>query len=292
MTTASNSGAFIIPDYEKAIQAMPVPQPVLVPLCAVKQAQSGQYIYTKLNQSANSGEWGGVTVTWASEGTTKTATELGATRGTLYTYELNAYTSATETLVATSAFDLGMEIVNALKGAVGYAIDHAVVNGLGHASNQPEGINVNADVQTQTRATANQVNYADLVNLIGKVSPHLRPMCSFMLSDQAYIELLGKKDSYGRPLFAGDPSQGLYKTLLGFPYVVSNSFANLGSDGDVFFGSLQGYYLPVERDVVISSSNVAADAFLKNLVYWKIHSHVGGKTVFPRMIAKLLAATS
>lgn len=292
MTTANDSGAWIIPDYDAVLQKMPVPSPVLVPLCAIKQAKSGQYIYTKMNQTTGSGEWGGVTVSWGTEGSTKTATEMGVTRATLYTYELNAYTSASETLVATNAFNLEMEIVNAFKGAVGYAIDDAVINGLGHASNQPEGINVNGSVLTQVRDTTSEVNYVDLANLIGKLSTHLQQGAGFIMSQSVYTHLLGKLDGYDRPLFAGDPSQGLYKTLLGFPFVVSNSVPALGNDGDIFFANLQGFYLPVEREMVISSSDQAHDFWLKNLRGWKVHSHVGGKVVFPRYIAKLLAATS
>lgn len=160
-------------------------------------------------------------------------------------------------LLEDSAFDIQALVSRKLGERIGRAQARDFVTGAGHGSNVPEGVTLNST--TTDTWTAAAPTYDDLIDAIHAVDPAYREAgnCKWYFNDatMALIEKIkdSNNDPVWRPLGAliGDaPSQG---TLLGYPVVIDQAFANYTDGGAAKFGAFgnlrAGYVVRRVRDI-------------------------------------------
>jgi HK97 family phage major capsid protein len=235
------------------------------------ETASGKATWPRLKQGSGSNQYGGVVVEWTAESADKSETEAQFDQLTVEAFEVSAYTELGRTLTNRSAIDLPGLLTKLFRPAVMNAIDMAIISGSGVG--RPKGI-LTASIQSANRATASQVNYADLVDLETKIAPQLRANCVFSMNDGALQYLKKKVDSTGRLIFVESPNKSMPGTLLGYPVLVNRRQPALGSTGDVIFGDLSQYITAVEEEVVIASSEHYK--FRSGVTSFVVYALVGG----------------
>ena len=248
--------------------------------CRVVPAPEGNLQVTRLDRTNSPAEWG-VVASWLVTGSTKPETEPVFERESISCGELAAYTAVADRLFTRSSWDLMRELSRMFTGELRHLIDIAIMQGTG--VNQPTGIIGYAGVDLQTRETANQVEYLDLVNLKYGINPRALAGSVWILQHDvmAYLEgTLATVD--GRPLFAATVASGPVDRLLGFPYVVTvDCNAALGAEGDVVFGNFSHYTIAMEDDVVFATDDGKGAGFTSNTTYVKAYASVGGLPLEP-----------
>jgi len=112
----------------------------------------------------------------------------------------------------------------------------------GVASPNESGVGEAADLTTTGTGAFSDVTYNDLLNLQYAVDPNLINKGSFVMNSEAFKEVIGLKDSQGRPIFAtgyshfglnqdpADPQSGQATMLLGRPCYLTDVMPTSGAD--------------------------------------------------------------
>jgi len=284
---AAGFTALIPQDYRDTLLQLPAEMPALLPRTTVLSSPTGTITIPRLVQT-DSNEYGGVSVSWISEGAAKPETEMEFEQVTIAANEVAAYTELTHRLLSRSAVGLEQVLNGLFRGAVIDAIDNALLTGSGVG--QPQGIVNAAGIRTVQRAAAGGVSYADLVNLKYAVRPYHRAAGIFILEDAVAQALELAVDNDGRPLFTASTANGIYDRLVGKPYITTTRLPALGVEGDVMFGDPRQYYVGMEEDVVVKRSDEYR--FRNNVAAFVVFAVVGGQLVQPRTFAMLTDAAS
>jgi HK97 family phage major capsid protein len=130
----------------------------------------------------------------------------------------------------------------------------------GSGTGEPQGIVTGATSGvTATAGQTSTVIYDNLVDLEHSVDPLYRPNAGFMFNDSTLKALKKLKDSQGRPLWMGYAEAAFgprvaQPTILGYPYFINQSMANIGTSGSpvagnksILFGDFKRY---IVRDVL------------------------------------------
>lgn len=286
--TAAYAGNLVPSQDLQAMLLQLAPEPTsILGMATVVPCPYGTLTWPRLQQT-DSNEYGGVSISWISEGASKTESDPTFQQITITTHELAAYTEVSHTLLRRSILDLEQILSTLYRDALQSAMETAFLSGTG--TGQPTGVVNEAGIRTVNRAGAGAVAYADLVNLKHALQPYHRANAKFMLHDgvEGALELL--TDTQNRPLFNSDVSNGPYTRLVGYPYIVTERQPTLGSDGDVIFGDWRQYIVPMEQEVVVKRSSHYK--FQSNLESFTVHAVVGGRLAIPRAMAILSAGTS
>lgn len=138
-------------------------------------------------------------------------------------------------LIQDSAFDIENWLVGRLSERIARAQAPHWVSGNG--TSQPEGIVTGVDgVQSSGTALA----YADFVTWVHSVDPAYRSNAKWAFNDSTLAEIRKLEDQNGRPLW--QPSvEGMSAsmpggTLLGYPVVIDQAFADMNLAGSAVFG--------------------------------------------------------
>jgi len=112
----------------------------------------------------------------------------------------------------------------------------------GVASPNESGVGEADDLTTTGTGAFSDVTYNDLLNLQYAVDPNLINKGSFVMNSEAFKEVIGLKDSQGRPIFAtgyshfglnqdpADPQSGQATMLLGRPCYLTDVMPTSGAD--------------------------------------------------------------
>ena len=283
----TDNGYLIPQDFRATVLQLPTEEPHLVQRATVLNSTTGTITIPRLQQTT-SDYYGGFVAQWTAEGGSKPAAEPVFEQVTISTHELSLYTEYTHRMLKRSAIDLVAFMGELGRRSLMATLDTAITAGSG--TGQPTGITQTAGIQTVTRATANQVNYADLVNLKYQLSPPIRANGTFMLQDTALQGLENKVDTQNRPLFNLNTSTGAYDRLVGRPYLTSTRLATLGRDGDALYADLTEYYMAMEDEIVFRRSDDYK--FRNNTASFAIYLVAGGEMVQPLAGALLDNETS
>lgn len=100
---------------------------------------------------------------------------------------------------------------------------------------------------------ANSIGWQDLVNLEHSVDPTYRRGAKFMLHDLTVASLKTRLDKFGRPFWVPAVKEGMVDTILGYPYVVNQSIAQIGASATtVAFGQFNKFIARKVRDLSIA----------------------------------------
>ena len=232
-------------------------------------------------------ERGSVAVTWVAEGATKGLTEPAFEQLTIATNELSAQTQVSRTLLGRSAIDLEAFVPRMFRDAIVNELDNVVLNGNGIG--KPLGVVQDADVRAVPRATVNDIDFADVVDMKYKIRAQHRGALLWVIADDAAAALTKKKDADGRPFYVPNPLSGQFETLLGIPAVTTH-LMSFKAAGDVILGDWSQYISAVEQEVLVQRSDHRH--MEKGLILFVVTVLVGGRAALPRAFAYLKATTS
>jgi HK97 family phage major capsid protein len=161
-------------------------------------------------------------------------------------------------LLQDSFFDINAILRDLLGERIGRITNDYFTTGTG--TGEPQGVVTAASLgKTGASGQTTSVIYDDLVDLQHSIDPLYRPGAHYMFNDSTLKALKKLKDSQGRPLWqmqqnAGFGSQVAQDNIIGYPYVINQSMADLGRSGSplagnksILFGDFSRY---IVRDVL------------------------------------------
>lgn len=169
-------------------------------------------------------------------------------------------------LMQDSAFSLEAFLKEAFSVRLGRGYEYYLTQGSGN--NAPLGIipAIAASGATPTVASgsfnedaisgntgANSIGWQDLVNLEHSVDPTYRRGAKFMFHDLTLASLKTRLDKFGRPFWVPAVKDGMVDTILGYPYVINQSFAQIAASATtVAFGQWNKFIARKVRDLSIA----------------------------------------
>ena len=115
-----------------------------------------------------------------------------------------------------------------------------------------------------TSAAGAAVSYDDLVNLYHSLDPAYRASARFMFNDDTLKVLKKLKDSQGRPLWMPGVVSGEPDAILGKPYTINQSMANVALNSvSVLFGDFSKYVIRKAKGTTVLRLNERYADFLQ-----------------------------
>ncbi|MEY9097008.1 phage major capsid protein [Paenibacillus sp. RC84] len=274
MKTKTAGGVFVPTKFSSTLfeitpqEALVRPRAIVIP--ADEDAPDADVTFPALDQSAGSNIYGGVEVNWIGEGDEKPETNVKLKDLNLNPKEVAGHIVVTDKLLR-NAPAVNVIVNRLFRGAIAGAEDDAFLYGDGVA--RPLGaINSGAAIVIP-RATANQVKYADIVNMISKAKLGGRLVWS--ASQSILPQLLTMKDDSGTLIFQPNIADQLTGTLLGYPIKFQENAPILGTAGDLVLADLGYYVIKDGSGIYISASE--HPLFKQNKTIIKAFWNVDGK---------------
>jgi HK97 family phage major capsid protein len=99
----------------------------------------------------------------------------------------------------------------------------------------------------------NSIGWQDLVNVEHSVDPTYRRGAKWQMSDLTLASLKTRVDKFGRPFWVPAVKDGMVDTILGYPYVINQSMAQIGASATVIaFGQWSKFIARKVRDLSIA----------------------------------------
>lgn len=192
-----------------------------------------------LNQGAN-GEFAGVSVTWVTEGGSKTATTALMTELELEPKEVCASMNVTDKLLRNAPQSAAI-FEGLLRGALTRAEESAFINGNGVG--RPLGIMQTACHITATRTSASSISFADIRGMMGSLIASSWRNAVWFANVSTLPQLVALADAVGNSIYIqGDITKAIPTTLFGLPVIFTGLTPTLGSKGDLILADCS-YYL-------------------------------------------------
>jgi len=268
------TGGYALPEqFDATIRQVQAQEAIVRPRAAVIPAGSppdAKLTFPSLDQTSAQNIYGGVTVVHTGEGVTMTETTAHLREVSLEPKEISAYIVVTNKLLnnwtAAGAF-----VTRQLSQAVMGQEDYDFMRGDG--VNKALGfINCAARIQ-YSRATANQIAYADILGMLARML--MRGGSYIWLASQTVIPQLGALADAGSNAIwlggrvpQGGASGPLPSTLMGLPVVFADRLPALGTEGDLSLLNL-AYYLVKDGSGPYAASSEHV-YFTSNKVVFKI----------------------
>lgn len=170
--------------------------------------------------------------------------------------KLAVYCDASRELVQ-DGNDMQSQIGNVLKSSLGYAMDEVIINGNGVA--KPRGVMNQPSRITVPRASVNDVQYTDLVNMIARMIPSLVQGAVWICSPPVLVKLLTMTDAGNHYVwqpgsFVG-AAEKVPQTIFGLPLFISEKASNLGQSGDIMLINFSCYGIGIREQMILETSN-------------------------------------
>ena len=191
-----------------------------------------------LDQTASQNIYAGMAMTWISEGGTKPETDMNLLEVELTPHELAGHVVATDKLLRNAGAFGGM-ITSMMQKAVIGAEETAMYSGNGVG--KPLGL-LNSPARIEhTRAGANAISYADVVNMFARLKMGGSPV--WIASQTIIPQLMNMVDpgSGGTVIWQPSAREGMPSTLLGIPLMFHDRSVALGTTGDLVLADLSFY---------------------------------------------------
>lgn len=192
-----------------------------------------------LNQGAAENMYGGVTVQWIAEGGTKPETDIDLKQIRLEPKEVAAHLVLTDKLMrnwgaASSVCE------TQLRKAIIAAEEMAFYSGNGVG--RPLGILSSPARINYTRATANQIAYADVVGMFARLKMGASPIWIASQTTIPQLATMVDNATGSNAVWMQSAVPGMPPTLLGIPVLFHDRSVALGTAGDLVLADLS-YYL-------------------------------------------------
>jgi HK97 family phage major capsid protein len=197
---------------------------------------TGQDIpWPSVDDTANKGEL-------LAENSPANAQDVAFSSVTLHAYKFSSkIVLVSMELLQDSFFDINEILRDLLGERIGRITNDYFTTGTG--TSQPQGVVTAATLGKQgASGQTTSIIYEDLVDMSHSIDPLYRLNARFMFNDSTLKAIKKIKDSNGRPLWqmyseSGFGSQVGQDTILGYPYTINQSMANMGTGGSPVVGN-------------------------------------------------------
>lgn len=236
------SGGFAVPDQFMPNVLSLTPQEAIVrPRANVIPAGSppdATVKITALDQTASANRYGGIEISHEDESSDIPETNMKILRIELKPKKLTAYVTISNELLnnwdAASPF-----IQNQMRLAMINASEADYLNGNG--VNKAQGVFGAKATIAYNRATANEIDYADVLNMFARLRMNAAPV---WVASQTTIPQLGTiADAGSNNLWVQSAGPGLPPTLLGIPVMFYERSPALGTKGDLMLADFSQYLI-------------------------------------------------
>jgi HK97 family phage major capsid protein len=156
-------------------------------------------------------------------------------------HKLGTSILVSEELLEDSGIDLENHISRLFGERIGRAEEEAFITGDGNG--KPLGLIYQTPVGTVT-ASANTVTLDDMLDLLYSVKPAYRANGTWLVSEQAYLQLRKVRTFDGRPLWSDSLADGETMKLFGHPILVSKYLDGVSSGAKtVLFGDFSYFWI-------------------------------------------------
>ena len=227
--------------------------------------------------------FGGVQMYWTEEAQTRTETEPQFKMMELKAHELSGYSVSSNVLIADAAFGLEKFLFTLFGQAIAWFEEYAFLQGNGVGKpvgmlTAPATIATGGNAGATARATANQIQFADVAAMFSKLLPASWGKAIWAFSPTAVPQLLQLKDGANRAIFLSI-DQGITKSptwnLLGRPAFVTEKLPALGTKGDLILIDPSLYVVGDRMQIEIAASEHVN--FLKNQMTWRVVERSDGQ---------------
>ena len=226
---------------------------------------------------------------WNDEGEELTWGDAKFAQINLDAHKLHVAVKVTEELLYDNAFGLEKYILRQFSKALGNAEEEAFINGSGVG--QPLGLLAEeggAEIGA-TAATATDITYDELVDLVYALKRPYRKNAAFLCNDQTLAVLRKMTDKNGRPLWSDSIQEGEPGRILGFKVYTSPYFPVIAAGAPaIAFGDFSYYNI---GDRGTRSFAELKELFAGNgMVGFVAKERVDGKLVLPEAVKLLKMA--
>jgi len=158
--------------------------------------------------------------------------------------------------VATSSMSLETQLQGSLKKAVGFLLDRDFLVGDGVA--KPLGILNSPSKITISRATANQIDYDDLIAMYGRLSPGSHSKAVWIANHSTLPQIMNLQvggELIFAPIAQGGISGPVPMNLFGLPLLFTEKTPALGTAGDLMLVDCSQYAVGLREGLIIDISN-------------------------------------
>ncbi len=224
--------------------------------------------------AGTSNMYGGMVAKWTEEGATKSETEPEFRDIQLIAHKLVCYTVATDELLDDEAVGLVAFLSGerGWSGTIAHQEEYTFYQGDG--AGKPLGVVGHPATVTIERATANEINPADLFQML---SQHHGGNGMWSIARSAMPQILGMNGPAGNPsyIFINNAVDGLPMRLFGMPIQWTEKLPTLGTEGDIILGDWSYYLLGDRQATTIRSSSDFK--FDEDKTVWRAVHRVGGQ---------------
>jgi len=277
------SGGYLVPDaYLSEIRMVEAGEAIVRPRATVIPAgdlpDQGVNMPTLDQTGGNAKDlYGGVDVSWITEGAEKTEKSTGFKEVSLEPKEVAGHIVVTDKLLR-NAPAVDALVRKLFRGAIIAAEEAEFIAG-SNASTRPTGIISHASTIAVNRATANKITYADIVGMYAKKLAGGNYV--YVASVSAIPEIMKMKDFEAADsdapslAFQPDARAGITGTLLGIPVLFSDFNPALGTKGDLLLANFSYYLIKDGYGIAIDASPHVY--FINNKTVIKAFWNVDGK---------------
>lgn len=212
--------------------------------------------------------YGGVSVDWIGEGDPKPATDAKLRQITLNPHEVAAHVTLTDKLLRNWQAS-GPLIERLLRGAIFAAEDRAFLYGDGVG--KPLGAANAGAAYAVNRATANQVNTADLEAMIARIL--MDGGAPVWVANRSVMpQLLSLEDAQGRRIWQKDLASGVVNQILGYPVIWNQRAPALGTKNDIGLFDFSQYLIKDGSGPFVAASEHVKFTSNKTVikVFWNV----------------------
>lgn len=236
-----------------------------------------------------------LTVAWGALETgeqTLTRSDMTPSEAFLYVEDLYGLTKIGENELADSDHALEPIVSDSFARAIAQAIDTAIIAGLGHASNQPEGIATASGITNVDAAGPGAVTADDLIDLAYGPAAQYRQGAgvAYVVASTTEKAMRKLKDANDQYMWQQSLQAGVPSVFNGYPVVLQEDVPAVPAAGTAgvvaYFGNFKEGYTLLERSgtSIQRLNELYAEA---GLVGFIVHRRVGGGVTRAASLAKL-----
>lgn len=198
-----------------------------------------EVIFNALDQGSAQNIYGGVTVDWIAEGAAKPETQLRLKQIKLTPHEVAAHVVLTDKLMRNWQAAAAL-VSKQLQGAIRESEEEKFLRGSGVGC--PLGVLNSSAIIVQSRSSANQVNYIDVVNMYSKFYQDMATPV-WLASPTIIPQLTQMVDASSHLVWQPNAREGTPNTLMGIPVVFKYRQPGLGVTGDLMLCDFSAYLI-------------------------------------------------
>lgn len=223
-----------------------------------------------LDQGTGENIYGGFEFGWVSEGGAKPETDIKLKEVTWKPHEVAGYVTITDKLLRNWAAASSV-IENQMRLAKIGIEDSVFYNGDGVG--KPLGILNSAARIDYTRATANQISFADIAGMYARIRKGMNPV--WIASQTTIPQLVTIQDAASRYIWVQNAAPDLPPSLLGIPVLFSERAVALGTAGDLVLTDLSQYYIKDGSGPFVAASEHVYFTSNKTVIkmFWNVDGH-------------------